>query len=343
MDVINSDALAKTVQKFLSVQPLLVLGSGASAPYGLPTMSDLAHAIASDEVVATYEDAACLVAKLNDGANLESAINDSVVSTELLNRIRFVIWEKIQASDKCYLADAIAAHPSPLETALRKILGTAARRACIVTTNYDRLAEVAIDKVGASCLDGFYGHIIREFNLNPSSSRVISTRRREMAVDLWKVHGSIDWFKSPDGTVFSVPSCDVVPAGCEPLIVPPSKNKYTETSQDPYRGIISKADAAFGAADSYLCIGYGFGDEHIHPYLEREAERGKPIVILAKTLTDACRRWLKEARLECFVALEADGTGNGKTHILLNDGEGVPFDCVVDGSYWDIKEFVKIW
>ena len=164
-----------------------------------------------------------------------------------------------------------------------------------------------------------------------------------MAVDLWKVHGSIDWFKSPDGIVFSVPSCDVVPVGCEPLIVPPSKNKYTETSQDPYRGIISKADAAFGAADSYLCIGYGFGDEHIHPYLEREAERGKPIVILAKTLTDACRRWLKEARLERFVALEADGMGSGQTHILLNDGENAPFDCVVEGSYWDIKEFVKIW
>lgn len=96
MDVINSDVLAKTVQKFLSVQPLLVLGSGASAPYGLPTMSDLADAIASDEVVATFEDAACLVAKLNDGANLESAINDSVVSTELLNRIRFIIWRRFK-------------------------------------------------------------------------------------------------------------------------------------------------------------------------------------------------------------------------------------------------------
>lgn len=306
-------------------------------------MSDLAKAIVSDEIAASFEEAACLVAKLSEGVNLESAINDSVVSDELLNRIRFVIWEEIQASDRRHLADAIGAQPTPLEIALGKILGTAARRACIVTTNYDRLAEIAIDKIGATCVDGFYGHVLREFNLDSSSTRATTARRREMVVDLWKVHGSIDWFRCSDGAVLSIPSCDEVPAGCEPLIVPPSKSKYAETSQDPYRGIISQADAAFGAAGSYLCVGYGFGDEHIHPYLEREAERGKPIVILARTLTDACRSWLKEARLGRFVALELDHTGSEKTHVMMSDGGSGPFDCVVDGSYWDIKELVKIW
>lgn len=343
MGTIDGDSLAKTVQKFLADQPLLVLGSGASAPYGLPTVYDLAEAIASDEVVASFEEAACLVAKLNEGTNLESAINDSAVSDELMNRIRFIIWEKIQASDKRHLLTAIGAQPTPLEIALGKILGTAARKACIVTTNYDRLAEVAIDKIGATCVDGFYGHILREFNLDFSSARVITTKRREMVVDLWKVHGSIDWFRCPDGTMVSAPSCDEVPVGCEPLIVPPSKSKYAETSQDPYRGIISQADAAFETARSYLCVGYGFGDEHIHPYLEREAERGKPIVILARTLTNACRRWLEEAKLRRFVALEMDHMGNEKTHVMMNDGESEQFDCVVDGSYWDIKELVKIW
>lgn len=343
MGTIDSDGLAKTVQKFLADQPLLVLGSGASAPYGLPTMSDLAEAIASDEVVASFEEAAHLVAKLNEGANLESAINGSVVSGELLNRIRFVIWEKIQASDKHHLIDAIGAQPTPLEIALGKILQTAARKACIVTTNYDRLAEVAIDKVGATCVDGFYGHILREFSSSFSFTRATTARRREMVVNLWKVHGSIDWFRCSDGTVLSVPSCDEVPTGCEPLIVPPSKSKYAETSQDPYRGIISQADAAFGAAGSYLCVGYGFGDEHIHPYLEREAEQGKPIVILARTLTDACRSWLEKARLGRFVALEMDHTGNEKTHVMMNDGDSGSFDCAIDGNYWDIKELVKIW
>lgn len=77
--------------------------------------------------------------------------------------------------------------------------------------------------------------------------------------------------------------------------------------------------------------------------MEREAERGKPIVILARTLTNACRRWLEEAKLRRFVALEMDHMGNEKTHVMMNDGESEQFDCVVDGSYWDIKELVKIW
>lgn len=35
--------------------------------------------------------------------------------------------------------------------------------------------------------------------------------------------------------------------------------------------------------------------------------------------------------------------GSEKTHVMMNDGESEQLDCVVDGSYWDIKELVKIW
>lgn len=57
------------------------------------------------------------------------------------------------------------------------------------------------------------------------------------------------------------------PTGYTPLIVPPGKEKYSTTHEEPYRTIIEEADKEFKRAGSFLCIGYGFNDSHIQPKL----------------------------------------------------------------------------
>lgn len=343
MKEIDIDQLSETIQRFLSYPPLFVLGSGASAPYGLPTMGALAEAIISDEEIIAAGDTADLLDRLGRGDGLEDAVNKAGIGEASLDRIRCVIWREVNDADRRNFERSVCSDPTPLEVALEKVLRTAGGRAQVVTTNYDRVAEVAIDRLGATCIDGFYGHLLRKVELEPSAIRLSSLRRREKVVELWKVHGSLDWYRADDGSAFSVPFYPEIPAGCTPLIVPPSKEKYAETSQDPYCGVMSKADAAFESARSYLCVGYGFNDTHIHPYLKREAEQGKPIVILARTLTDSCKGWLDKAALKRFVALEKDGEGEGATHVMMNDGWEKRLDYVIDGSYWDFKELVQIW
>lgn len=344
MEDISLDQLSRTIQKFLENSPMFVLGSGASAQYGLPTMSQLAIAIASDNEIVNADDAGDLIERLTDGgSNLEAAINESNVGPKSLNRIRQIIWEQISAKDAICFEETLTSNDMPLEIALRKVLSAAGNKTCIVTTNYDHLAEIAIDRVGAACIDGYFGHILRKMDTGSSSTHQLAARRSPKVVRLWKVHGSLDWFRSSDGTIFSIPFYPKVPQNCEPLIVPPSREKYSETSQDPYREIISKADDAFQEARSFLCVGYGFGDNHIHPRLQKEAGRGKPIVILAKTLTENCSNWLRDAGLNRFIALEQTDGDENATRVLMNDGWDDRSEFAIEGKYWDFGELVKIW
>ena len=45
------DGCVNLAQSYLENSPLIVLGSGASMPYGLPSMRNLAEAIEADPVV----------------------------------------------------------------------------------------------------------------------------------------------------------------------------------------------------------------------------------------------------------------------------------------------------
>ena len=52
----NLNDVAKLIQDYLSDSPLVVLGSGASVPYGLPTMSGLASVLRKDALLQMEKD-----------------------------------------------------------------------------------------------------------------------------------------------------------------------------------------------------------------------------------------------------------------------------------------------
>jgi hypothetical protein len=60
---------------------------------------------------------------------------------------------------------------------------------------------------------------------------------------------------------------------------------------------------------SFLCIGYGFNDEHIQPKLLEKCRRDeKSIVVLAKELTEAAKKVLLDGHCKRFVAFEQSGS-----------------------------------
>lgn len=77
----------RTIQGYLQDKPLIILGFGASVPYDLPTMSDLASYIVRKCNGISDGNIPNLCKSLSHGEDLESAIYDRVVeyAADLLN------------------------------------------------------------------------------------------------------------------------------------------------------------------------------------------------------------------------------------------------------------------
>lgn len=324
-----------TMQEYLENSPLIVLGSGASMPYGLPSMSSLGDCIKSSNIVKDDPNYGAFCASLNS-KGLEKAINSVSLNEATINTIRTITWENVNSCDLNYLKFNAFSSPESLVKLLRKVIAPTPNKAVVVTTNYDRLPDYAADGIGASSVTGFEGAYIKKLELPNSSITTKRVRARERVVEIWKVHGSLDWFTDSKGEIFSFPLLQEIPAGCSPLIVPPGKDKYSSTHNEPYRSIISEADKAFTTAGAYLCVGYGFNDEHIQPKLLAQIANGKPIVILVRTMTEACKRHIIEAGIRKYLIFERSDDSHTKVY-----GNG--WSEIYDGQFWCLDEFLEIW
>ena len=323
------------MQGYLENSPLIVLGSGASMPYGLPSMWNLAEKIKEDIQVQNDPEYKNFCLAL-DTYGLEKAIDTVKLSKDTLDYIRKITWETINNCDLKYFDANFAKAPTALLNLFKKVISPTLNKAVVVTTNYDRLPEYAADSIGAATVTGFEGSLIRKLELPTQGIRTRRIRARERVIDIWKVHGSLDWFANSSGDIVSVPLLRDIPEYFQPLIVPPGKEKYSSTHEEPYRTIISEADNAFIQAGSYICIGYGFNDEHIQPKLLAQIAKGKPIVILAREMTESCKRHIIEAGISKYLIFErADDT---HTTVYGNGWEEI-----YDGQYWQLDEFLKIW
>lgn len=324
-----------TMQGYLENSPLIVLGSGASMPYGLPSMSSLAECIKSSDIVKDDPNYGTFCASLSS-EGLEKAIDSVSLNEATINAIRTITWENVNSCDLNYLKSNAFSSPESLVKLLKKVIAPTPNKAVVVTTNYDRLPDYAADGIEASSVTGFEGAYIKKLELPNSSITTKRVRARERVVEIWKVHGSLDWFTDAKGEIFSFPLLQEIPAGCSPLIVPPGKDKYSSTHNEPYRSIISESDKVFTTAGAYLCVGYGFNDEHIQPKLLAQIANGKPIVILVRTMTDACKHHIIEAGIRKYLIFERSDDSHTKVY-----GNG--WFEIYDGQFWCLDEFLKVW
>ena len=323
------------MQGYLENSPLIVLGSGASMPYGLPSMSNLADCIKSNPIVKNDPNYGTFCTSLSSDG-LEKAIDSVSLNEETIKAIRTTTWEEVNRCDLDYLKTNSFSPPESLVKLFEKVIAPTPNKAVVVTTNYDRLPDYAADGIGASSVTGFEGSYIRKLELPNNSIMTRRVRARERVVEIWKVHGSLDWFTDAKGEISAFQLLQEIPAGFSPLIVPPGKDKYSSTHNEPYRSIISEADKAFTTAGAYLCVGYGFNDEHIQPKLLAQIANGKPIVILVRTMTDACKHHIIDAGIRKYLIFERSDDSDTKVY-----GNG--WSETYDGQYWCLDEFLKVW
>ncbi|RLB93073.1 MAG: SIR2 family protein [Deltaproteobacteria bacterium] len=301
------DQIAKIAQKYIEDRPVVVLGCGASIPQGLPSMSGLAEELL--DRISLHEDSwTTFREKLEETKDLEKALHDVELNEPVLKQVVEETWKITAEKDILVYNRIIAGSQSLVLTRLFQfLLRTANPQVSVVTTNYDRLAEFAANMASAEVRTGFTSGWIKRFvsegfptqghRLNPGF---------EGEIHVLKVHGSLDWFLSPANEPVAVPLAREIPEGFQPLIVTPGVTKYREVHKDPFRTVMSKSDSILKRARCFLCIGFGFNDEHVQPILVSRVRRDNiPIIIVTKELTPAARKaFIERPPVKYFIVEE---------------------------------------
>ncbi len=328
----------KQAQDYYGKAPVIILGSGASAAHGMSGMWTLANHLVAHTDISGLSDAEveawgefCQV--LNDDVDLETALHQVAVSDELTSRIIKATWMLINSEDSEIFKNSLQNSAMfPLSRLLEHMFKTSLKIINIVTTNYDRLAEYACDQARIHHYTGFTHGFFRQL---ATPTEITSARR----VNVWKVHGSLDWFQSPLEDTVALSSIQGMPENFEPQIVTPGTQKYHKTHLEPFRSIINNADAAINEAGSYLCIGYGFNDEHIQPKLMAKCQRqSTPVTVITYGLSESAKRLILGGKAKNYLAIERGATDDQS--IIYSSQHKSPL--TVEKNIWSLEGYLSL-
>lgn len=332
----KKDKLASEIQRGLNGNPAILVGSGGSVPYGLPSMWSLSQSIIL-ELDGKYNDNplwAEFKSILSETGNLESALENISLQSNIQNDIIYTVWKVIENADKVAYQKFIADGDFPV---IAKIIGKFLRRAGetnIITTNYDRLIEYAVDYAEGYAETGFGGMHHRVF-------KNVSTQTYNRAVNIFKVHGSIDWFRHiQNHNIIATSLMDPKLIGntYHPQIVTPGNAKFRETHNDPFRSVIAEADKVLRKSYAYLCIGYGFNDEHIQPIIiDENRNREKFVAIITKDITPKIRELFLDRPQANSIVISHNPDGGTCVNRGTSEPEYHP------ENYWNLSEFNTLW
>lgn len=319
----------KCIQKAVEGIPLILIGSGSSAPYGLPTMGELGNHLLT-ELTPRYSTNAnwqIFQENIHDGMGLEDALTDVVLSTDIIDDIRKETWELVSRKDiELFYKVLFGEVDLPLAAMIKHFYRTHPQCVNIITTNYDRVIEYACDSAQLPVHTGFDGQYEKHYFGKFGNKKI---------VNLVKVHGSLDFFKDPHDVSYSLPLRNSIPVGLSPEIITPGISKYQAVLKGTPRQLLNECDNLVNAAPSYLCIGYGFNDEQIQEGIISNIRTGKPIVVVTMDVSDKAAHLL---------------VNNATTYITVQKGkeDGTTDFCInqeitnVEGTYWTVDGFLKI-
>ena len=270
--------------------------------------------------------------------DLESALGGVTMNDALSDHVIDHTWAHVGAADAQVFGRLIRNRKLlPLSRFYHYLFKSTHRTLSVVTTNYDRLAEYAADIEKGIChYTGFnYGYFYRR----QSNSRISFREHGGAArtVNIWKVHGCLDWFRDDGGKVVAFTATRSIPEGFRPAIVTPGVRKYQETHDEPFKSVIRGADDALESAKAYLCIGFGFNDVHIQQKLKECWKSGKAfLVILTKELSESARSMLANPDSGEFLVLEESSTGTRMWSHRIPDGTILP-----GIKLWRLPDFLE--
>lgn len=321
--VLKEENVREKAQQCFQKFPTIILGSGASADYGLPITGDLKeHITTKVEKMITVQkekkenrDWRTVLEVLKSETYLENALDAMpIMKLDYISEIVQWTWDCINSKDIKVMRRMISKGTNfYIGDLLSGMFESSWQQAHVITTNYDRVVEYACSSKGIPVRTGFpQGYpqkweIFRHLKENDEA-------RTSKVVSVHKVHGSLDWFMTSDNSMISLPVANDPSRRHTPLILTPGVTKYQRAYEDPFRTMIQNADNAIDSSNAILCIGFGFGDSHIQPRIRTACSyRHIPIIILARDLTDGIEKFLRECNEDdnCLVITKRkDGEGS---------------------------------
>lgn len=287
------DEIKKHLQSHFSDGLVTVIGSGLSCAEGLPGMGELA-----DHLCTTIGTGLCAadlavwaeIVPLIKTKGLEGALHAKAPTPALESAVSTVTGALIAERERLVLASVFNGERQLRLTRLLSHMLKPSSGLPIVTTNYDRLVEVAVEEAGMGADTMFVGRFAGSLNERESKlsfCRNVTYKKPNVTYHyrprslICKPHGSLDWYLRG-----GKPVCY---AGDLPnatrLIITPGQNKFRNGYESPFDHHRAKANDAIDRASRFLFLGYGFNDDHLETHLSPGIKGGKPTLMLSRTLT----------------------------------------------------------
>lgn len=318
-----------------------IVGSGVSIAEGISGMGDLANHLLA-EVPKQIESSSeanwnKISAELSNGTDLENALLKHAPDKRLETIIVSETAAFILADERKVLSEVLNADRCLRFTRLLKHMLKPSTGIPIITTNYDRLIEVAVESAGLGIDTLFTGnHLARHDPIGSRHSlcRSVSQQGRRVvrkfcdhAVVL-KPHGSLDWYQKGTDPV----RC-TFPLDGPRLIITPGLNKFRGGYNQPFDAHRERANKEIDNASRFLVLGYGFNDEHLQTHLERQLLRGKPTLLITRSLSPKAKELM--ATCDSVTAIVSDSAGDGA--MVHHSGASHFFP---GANLWELGSFV---
>jgi hypothetical protein len=210
----------------------------------------------------------------------------------------------------------------------------------IVTTNYDRLIEIAAEEAGLGADTMFVGDfagVLDEKESRLSFCREVTLRGRHpqylyrLRAKVFKPHGSLDWYYR-DGNPVRYSGDLASPR----LIITPGLNKFRNGYESPFDKHRERANSAIDRATRFLIIGYGFNDDHLETHLKPRIRNGIPTLLLTRSLSDNAMRLAREC-VNVIAIQRAVVGGKEGSSLFMNKAEVQ----LADISWWELNTFIS--
>lgn len=332
------------LQEHLSDGMVTVVGSGLSCAEGLPGMGELANYLLTNIGSNLEEDDSTAwkeIGRLILSKGLEAALLAMPPTPALETAISSATAELISERERSVISEVFSGKRKLRLTRLLSHLVKPPSGLTIVTTNYDRLVEIAAEEADLGADTMFTGRFAGQLNENESRMsfcrgitmkprRAASLQFRQRAI-VCKPHGSLDWYARNGRPVFYAGEL----TGVSRLIITPGHNKFRNGYESPFDHHRSKANEAIDRASRFLVLGYGFNDDHLETHLSPRIRAGKPTLMLTHSLSAVARDFA--FKFPSVIALEhAQKSGVTGTNAIIEQQEFFFPNIAI----WDVDSFV---
>lgn len=344
MPELNVGEIKRKLQDHLQEGLLLVVGSGLSVAEGLPGMPALAKHLLSTIparlAMAPDPGWSFVAASLGSGQNLEDAMSRVTLHETTVDAIVEATASYVGNEERKVIERVMAGERQlPLSRFLQHLF-KAGKRFDLITTNYDRLVEMATEVAHIGVDSRFVGYLHGELNAKRSADS-----HRESCVNgknicfrplpclrVYKPHGSLDWYEV-DGTVVRCP----LDVGKVPVVITPGTSKYRESFRLAFDEQRTAGNRAASHAQRLMFVGYGFNDDHLEQHLCSNLRLTRPAVIMARTLTANAQKVIANSPGADVIALSAVSRTDSRTQVTCAGGA----ELILDEDLWSLEGFNK--